>query len=158
MKQDLNLFPYIVLSLCEKKRRPRKRKEGRFLWSARLRSVGKNPSCEQVKGVELYAKINNYVRPSVGCTDKAAGTGFKTFHPEYPVSPRRRAVGGSMRLRIQGDWTDSLKFITRVYPRGHHKHPINTSELFCSPGLQEWVWCVTRHLLGAHVPRGRKGD
>lgn len=38
-----------------------------------------------------------------------------------------------MRLRIQQDWTDSLKawaeglkFIMRAYPRGHPKHPTNT--------------------------------
>jgi len=39
--------------------------------------------------VEIYTKTNNRVGSCVGCTDKAVGTDFKMFHPEYPVSPRR---------------------------------------------------------------------
>lgn len=72
---------------------------------------------------------------------------LKCFIPRIQCLPEGRAVGGSVRLRIQGDWidsrktwVDSLKFITRVYPRGHHKHAINISELFCNPELQEQVW------------------
>lgn len=65
------------------------KKEGRFLSSAGLLSVRKSPSCEQVKGVEIYVKINSKVGSCVGRTDKAVGTGFKMFHPGYPVSPRR---------------------------------------------------------------------
>lgn len=72
---------------------------------------------------------------------------LKCFIPGIQCLPEGRAVGGSVRLRIQQDWTDSgkawvdgLKFIMRVYPGGHHKHPINTSELFCSPELQEQAW------------------
>lgn len=83
------LLTQYFLSFGEKKRRPRKRKEGRFLSSAGLQSVRKSPSCEQVKGVEIYAKINTTLGSCAGRTDKAVGTGFKMFHPKYPVSPKR---------------------------------------------------------------------
>lgn len=72
---------------------------------------------------------------------------LKCFIPRIQCLPEGRAVGGSVRLRIQRDWTDSrkvwvdgLKFIMGVYPGGHHKHPINTRELSCGPELQEEVW------------------
>lgn len=62
---------------------------------------------------------------------------LKCFIPSIQCLPKGLAVGGSARLRIQQDWTDSLKawvdslkFIMRAYPRGHHKHLTNTDELF----------------------------
>lgn len=90
------------LSFGEKNRGPRKRKEEGFLSSAGLRSVRKSLSCEQVKGVEIHTKINNKVGSCVGCSDKVAGTGFKMFHPEYPVSPRRTCSRRKCEVKNSG--------------------------------------------------------
>lgn len=65
-------------------------------------SVRKSLSCEQVKGVEICAKINNKVGSCVGYTDKVAGTGFKMFHPKYPVSPRRTCSRRKCEVKNSG--------------------------------------------------------
>jgi len=88
VREDLKLFSSFFLQ-CKQKRIQKRRKEGRFLSSAGLQFIRKTASCAHVSRVEIYTKTNNKVGPCMESTDKAADIGFKVFHPEYPVSPKR---------------------------------------------------------------------
>lgn len=90
VKKNLKLLLCSTFSLSlHQKEHPEKEKGRKVSLKCRATIHKKKISCAHVNRVKIYTKTNNKVGSCVGCTDKDAGTGFKMFHPEYPVSPKR---------------------------------------------------------------------